>query len=117
MLKRYDITTYVNKMHHHFGSPSCKNFEVKLAWPRAISRLVNSYEVSQEAHEWGTKHARKTQVALWEKSSIRKVAITIGIKALTQAEVWPMADEEVEPQKRGDCDIQNLLNQKEGKTW
>ena len=29
-LKRYDGTTYVNKMHLLFGSPSRKNSEVKL---------------------------------------------------------------------------------------
>ena len=31
MLKRYDVTTYVNKMHLLFGSPSRKNSEVKHA--------------------------------------------------------------------------------------
>ena len=30
-LKRYDGTTYVNKMHLIFGSSYCKNFEVKYA--------------------------------------------------------------------------------------
>ena len=30
-LKRYDGTTYVNKMHLLFGSPSHKNYEVKRA--------------------------------------------------------------------------------------
>ena len=48
-----------------------------------------------------TKHAEKTRVSLWGQSSIRKAAVTIGIRALTQPEVWPTADEDVGPPKGG----------------
>ena len=48
-----------------------------------------------------TKHVEKTRVGQWRQSSIRKVAVIIGIRALTQLEVWPTPDEGVGSLKKG----------------
>ena len=76
MLKRYDGTTYVNKMHLLFRSSSRKNSEVKRAWPGAISKWVTYGEIFSGSMRVRTKHARKIYVGLWGQSLIRKVAVT-----------------------------------------
>ena len=87
MLKRYDVTTYVNKMHLLFGSPSRNNSKVKYC------------EVFPGSVRVRTKHAGKTCVCLWGQLSIRRAAVIIGIRDLTQPKVWPAADVDVGPPK------------------
>ena len=77
MLKRYDVTTYVNKMHLLFGSPSRNNSKVKYC------------EVFPGSVRVRTKHAGKTRVALWGRSSIRKAAVTHTLCSVSVRVFWP----------------------------
>ena len=69
-LKELVWTTYINKVHLLFGSPSHKNSTVKRAWLGVVVGWVTFWEVFLESMQVRTTHAEKTRVGLWGQSTI-----------------------------------------------
>ena len=63
-------TTYTNKMHQLFDSPSLKNFIVKRAWLGIVMRMCDLLGSFLKSMWVRKKHAKKYHVSLWCQSLI-----------------------------------------------